>query len=103
MQRRITGFAFAVSRALLSQQRVSGRETMAGTATTADRGLSPAAAFITLALCFLGAVVEGIDLQSMGVAAPKMQPEFHLSNPDMGWVLAAMPLGLFFGAFIGGR
>jgi len=60
---------------------------MASTATTADRGLSPAAAFITLALCFLGAVVEGIDLQSMGLAAPKMGQEFHLSRPELGNVL----------------
>ena len=72
-------------------------------ASTADRPLSGFAAFITLLLCFCGAVVEGIDLQSMGLAAPKMGPEFHLSRPELGLVLSAMPLGLFFGAFIGGR
>jgi AAHS family 3-hydroxyphenylpropionic acid transporter len=77
---------------------------MASTAAgTAERPLGALAAVITLVLCFCGAVVEGIDLQSMGLAAPKMGPEFHLSRPELGLVLSATPLGLFFGAFIGGR
>ena len=57
----------------------------------------------TLALCFLTAVIEGIDLQSMGIAAPSLGPEFGLSKQQLGVVLLASPLGLFFGAFIGGR
>ena len=76
---------------------------MAGVATTAERPMSGLLAFITLALCFSGALVEGIDLQSMGLAAPKMGPEFHLTRPELGLVLSATPLGLFFGAFVGGR
>ena len=58
---------------------------------------------ITLALCFCAAIIEGIDLQSMGIAAPGIGPEFHLSKQALGYVLSASPLGLFFGAFIGGR
>src|ERR1700676_4716305 len=57
----------------------------------------------TLALCFLIAVIEGLDLQSMGIAAPSLGPEFKLSRQQLGVVLLASPLGLFFGAFIGGR
>jgi AAHS family 3-hydroxyphenylpropionic acid transporter len=57
----------------------------------------------TLALCFLTAVIEGMDLQSMGIAAPSLAPEFGLSKQQLGVVLLASPLGLFFGAFIGGR
>jgi AAHS family 3-hydroxyphenylpropionic acid transporter len=57
----------------------------------------------TLALCFLAAVIEGFDLQSMGIAAPWLGPEFGLSKQQLGIVLLASPLGLFFGAFIGGR
>jgi len=57
----------------------------------------------TLALCFLTAVIEGMDLQSMGIAAPALGPEFGLSRQQLGVVLLASPLGLFFGAFIGGR
>ena len=59
--------------------------------------------FATLALCFLTAVIEGMDLQSMGIAAPSLAPEFGLSKQQLGVVLLASPLGLFFGAFIGGR
>ena len=60
-------------------------------------------AVATLALCFLTAVIEGMDLQSMGIAAPSLGPEFGLSKQQLGVVLLASPLGLFFGAFIGGR
>jgi AAHS family 3-hydroxyphenylpropionic acid transporter len=58
---------------------------------------------LTLALCFCAAIIEGIDLQSMGIAAPGLASEFHLSKEALGTVLTASPLGLFFGAFIGGR
>jgi AAHS family 3-hydroxyphenylpropionic acid transporter len=58
---------------------------------------------VTLALCFCAAIIEGIDLQSMGIAAPGIGPEFHLSKQALGYLLSASPLGLFFGAFIGGR
>lgn len=60
-------------------------------------------AAITLILCFCATFIEGIDLQSMGIAAPKLGPEFHLGPGLLGNVLMASPLGLFFGAFIGGR
>jgi MFS transporter, AAHS family, 3-hydroxyphenylpropionic acid transporter len=58
---------------------------------------------LTLVLCFCAAIIEGMDLQSMGIAAPGIAPEFHLSKQALGYVLTASPLGLFFGAFIGGR
>lgn len=57
----------------------------------------------TLALCFCAAIIEGMDIQSMGIAAPGIGPEFHLSKQALGQVLTASPLGLFIGAFIGGR
>src|SRR5258705_2387566 len=69
---------------------------------TLDSGREQRAA-ATLALCFLTAVIEGMDLQSMGIAAPSLGPEFGLSKQQLGVVLLASPLGLFFGAFIGGR
>jgi AAHS family 3-hydroxyphenylpropionic acid transporter len=58
---------------------------------------------LTLALCFAAAIIEGIDLQSMGIAASGIASEFHLSKEALGSVLTASPLGLFFGAFLGGR
>jgi AAHS family 3-hydroxyphenylpropionic acid transporter len=63
---------------------------------------NPRRAGLTLALCFCAAITEGIDLQSMGIAAAGIAAEFHLSK-ELGTVLAASPLGLFFGAFLGGR
>jgi MFS transporter, AAHS family, 3-hydroxyphenylpropionic acid transporter len=60
-------------------------------------------AVLTLALCFCAALIEGIDLQSMGIAASGIAAEFHLSKENLGAVLTASPLGLFFGAFLGGR
>jgi AAHS family 3-hydroxyphenylpropionic acid transporter len=58
---------------------------------------------LTLALCFLAALIEGIDLQSMGVAAPMIAPEFGLNSQQLGAILSASPFGLLFGAILGGR
>lgn len=68
---------------------------------TAERSIG-AGAILTLALCFGTALVEGIDLQSMGLAAPKLRGEFGFAPEQLGTVLTASPIGLFFGAFIGG-
>ena len=67
-----------------------------------DKSLRSVAA-ITLFLCFCTAVIEGIDLQSMGLAAPKLAPEFHFIASQMKWVMLASPAGLFIGALVGGR
>jgi len=37
------------------------------------------------------AVIEGLDLQSMGIAAPKLGPEFHLSKELLGYALHGEP------------
>lgn len=74
---------------------------MSGTTTIDVRLLQRPA--LTLALCVCASVVEGLDIQSMGIAAPGLAPEFQLSKQMLGHVLAASPVGLFFGAFIGGR
>ncbi len=74
---------------------------MTATSTTGAAAIHRAG--ITLALCFCAAVIEGMDLQSMGIAAAGIASEFHLSKEALGRVLTASPLGLFIGAFIGGR
>jgi AAHS family 3-hydroxyphenylpropionic acid transporter len=56
----------------------------------------------TILLCFAGALIEGIDLQSAGVAAPRMVPTLNLENASLGWVFSASTLGLLIGAIIGG-
>ena len=60
-------------------------------------------AALTIALCFAVAVLEGFDIQAMGVAAPRLAPEFGLSPGQMGWLFAISNIGLVIGASVGGR
>ena len=55
-----------------------------------------------VALCFVSALFEGLDIQSMGVAAPKLAPAFHLGLGQLGIVLSASTFGLMLGAAGGG-
>jgi AAHS family 3-hydroxyphenylpropionic acid transporter len=59
-------------------------------------------AALTTALCFAIAVLEGFDIQALGVAAPKLAPEFGLSPSELGWVFSISNIGLVVGASIGG-
>lgn len=54
-------------------------------------------------LCFLAALLEGVDIQSMGLAAPRLAPEFGLGPALVGYAITASVVGLFIGAAIGGR
>jgi len=58
---------------------------------------------ITIGLCLIVALLEGLDLQSTGIAAPRMAREFHLAVAQMGWAFSVGALGLLPGAAIGGR
>jgi len=55
-----------------------------------------------LTLAFLTAMIEGFDLQSAGVAAPRLAPAFGLTPHQMGFFFSAATLGLIFGAVAGG-
>ena len=68
--------------------------------TSAPRRASGA---ITIGLCLVVALLEGLDLQSTGVAAPRMAREFHLAVAQMGWAFSIGALGLLPGAAIEGR
>lgn len=57
----------------------------------------------TVALCFAIALLEGLDLQSAGVAGPRMAKEFSLAVAQMGWAFSAGAIGLLPGAALGGR
>lgn len=57
---------------------------------------------ITIALCFLVAVVEGFDIQAMGVVAPRLAPQFGFNPEQMGWIFAISNIGLVIGAGMGG-
>ncbi|MGH8463639.1 MAG: 3-(3-hydroxy-phenyl)propionate transporter MhpT, partial [Pseudomonas sp.] len=56
----------------------------------------------TISLCFLVALMEGLDLQAAGIAAQGMAAAFNLDKLHMGWVFSAGILGLLPGAFVGG-
>ncbi|MHA7847962.1 3-(3-hydroxy-phenyl)propionate transporter MhpT [Serratia sp. D1N4] len=58
---------------------------------------------ITIGLCFLVALMEGLDLQAMGIAAVAIAQVFELQKMQMGWIFSAGILGLLPGAFAGGR
>ena len=81
--------------------RASGLRTssMSSSVTTATRAPSVNA---TVALCLLCAVLEGFDIQAMGVAAPRLVPEFGLSPSQMGLVFSISNIGLVIGAAFGG-
>lgn len=59
-------------------------------------------ALIAIGLCLLAAMLEGFDIASMGVAAPKMMPALGLTKPEAGWAFSASLFGLLFGAALAG-
>ena len=56
----------------------------------------------TLFICFLAAILEGLDLQSAGVAAPRIGPALHLNAGMLAIVFSISTLGLLPGAVTGG-
>ena len=58
--------------------------------------------YSAVSICFLVALFEGLDIQSMGVAAPRLAPAFHLDPGQMGLVMSASTVGLMIGAALGG-
>jgi len=63
----------------------------------------PRSPWLTVGICFLVAVLEGFDIQALGVAAPRLAPELSLDPAQMGWLFAIGSIGILFGAAIGGR
>lgn len=57
---------------------------------------------MTVTLCFIVALIEGLDLQSAGVAAAGIRQAFDLDQKMMGWMFSASIIGLLPGAFFGG-
>ena len=57
---------------------------------------------LTIALCFIVALIEGFDLQAAGTAAAGLRQSFALDPKMLGWVFSAGILGLLPGAFFGG-
>jgi len=59
-------------------------------------------AHITILLCIAAAFCEGIDLQSAGVAAAGIIPDYAPSPQQLGSFFSASTMGLFVGALVGG-
>ncbi|WP_437625636.1 MFS transporter [Sorangium sp. So ce1151] len=57
---------------------------------------------VTLSLCFLIALLEGFDIQAIGVAAPLLIPDLGLTPGQAGVVFGAGMAGLVCGALGGG-
>ena len=70
--------------------------------TAAETSADSRRTWLTIALCFTVAVLEGIDFQAPGIAAKGMGLAFGLDKLQMGWVFSAGILGLLPGALIGG-
>ncbi|WP_339462489.1 3-(3-hydroxy-phenyl)propionate transporter MhpT [Pseudomonas sp. EA_105y_Pfl2_R69] len=66
------------------------------------KAASPASPALTIALCFIVALIEGFDLQAAGIAAPHIALEFGLSAAQLGWFFSAGLIGLLPGALFGG-
>ena len=60
-------------------------------------------AIITVAICFLIAVIEGLDIQAAGIAAAGIREYFSLDQSQLGVFFSAGILGLLPGALVGGR
>lgn len=60
-------------------------------------------AIVTVAICFLIAVIEGLDIQAAGIAAAGIREHFGLDSSQLGVFFSAGILGLLPGALLGGR
>lgn len=57
---------------------------------------------LTVALCFLVAVVEGMDLQAMSAIGPMVRDQLQLDSAQLGLAFSATLIGLGIGATTGG-
>lgn len=76
---------------------------IAGACRTITRVTDNQTTTVTILLCALGAVFEGVDLQVAGVAAAGIVQEFEPDPRHLGIFFSASTLGLCCGALLGGR
>jgi MFS transporter, AAHS family, 3-hydroxyphenylpropionic acid transporter len=68
-----------------------------------ERSLRTRGASATVPICFLISCLEGFDLQSAGIAAPKVAVELAMDARSLGLFFATATLGIMIGAYLGGR
>ena len=57
---------------------------------------------ITIVICFIIALIEGIDIQAIGVAASSIKEHFGLDSSQRGMLFSVGIFGLLPGAIVGG-
>lgn len=72
------------------------------TMTTIAATSRPIRAAQVVAVCILIAVLEGYDIQAIGVAAPTLAPALHLNQAQIGLAGSMAMVGLILGAAGGG-
>ena len=68
----------------------------------AEQGAPARGATIAVALCFMVAVLEGFDIQAIGLVAPRLAEAANLGRDQLGLVFAMANVGLVTGAAFGG-
>lgn len=58
--------------------------------------------WLSLILCFIALMVDGFDLVTNGLIAPKIAPEFGMGPGDLGLLFGLTSLGMLLGAITGG-
>src|SRR6516165_723293 len=70
---------------------------------TPPRAQPPGGLVLTLAICFVAAMCEGVDVQAAGVAAGGISRAIHPTPGQLGYFFAAANVGLMAGGLVGGR
>lgn len=63
---------------------------------------SPARVAQIITVCFILMLAEGYDVQSLGVAAPRLMPALHIADSQRGWLFGIGQWGVVLGALAGG-
>jgi MFS transporter, AAHS family, 3-hydroxyphenylpropionic acid transporter len=74
-----------------------------GNTARLDNGTAARVGAVTILLWILAAVLEGIDLQSAGIAGPAMAREFGFNPAQMGRIFGISTAGLALSAAFGGH
>ncbi|HVY90709.1 MAG TPA: MFS transporter [Hyphomonadaceae bacterium] len=75
---------------------------MTGASAHSQRETSIVGLGLIIPLCLAATVIEGFDIQAMGVSGRAISAELQLSPAQNGSIQAASNIGLVFGAVIGG-
>lgn len=74
------------------------QQTPAGQPGTAVRSVG-----LTIALCFCIALLEGFDIQALGISLGKLSRQFGLDSAQRTWLTTYSSVGIVLGAILGGR